>query len=71
MNSKLELIFKNQHDRKTRISIDEPRADLTELEIQAAMNSIITENIFNTSGGDLVAISGARVVTTDIQDFQV
>ncbi|MBS4538160.1 DUF2922 domain-containing protein [Clostridium sp. D2Q-11] len=71
MNSKLELIFKNQQDRKTRISIDEPRADLTEVEIQTAMNSIIAENIFNTSGGDLVAISGARVVTTDIQEFEV
>lgn len=71
MNSKLELIFKNQQDRKTRISIDEPRADLTEAEIQATMNSIIAENIFSSTGGDLVAISGARVVTTDIEEFTV
>lgn len=71
MNSKLELIFKNQQDRKTRISIDEPRADLTATDIQTAMNSIIAENIFDSSGGDLIAISGARIVTTDVQDFEV
>lgn len=69
MSSKIELIFKNQENRSTRISVDEPKADLTEVEVQAAMDNMIAENIFNTSGGDLVAVSGARIVTTQIEDL--
>lgn len=71
MESRLELIFKNQEDRKSKISMDEPRSDLTEGEIQTVMNDIITKNIFDTTGGELVAISSARIVTTEVQEFQV
>jgi len=71
LNKKLELIFKNTMDRKSRISLDDPREDLTEVEITAAMNNIITQNIFETTGGDLVSISGARIITTQVQDFSV
>ncbi|MBS4535796.1 DUF2922 domain-containing protein [Clostridium sp. D2Q-14] len=69
MSKKIELIFKNQKDRTTRISIDNPKEDLTEAEVQVAMDNIIAENIFDTSGGDLVSISGARIVTTQIEDI--
>lgn len=71
MSKKLELIFKNQMDRTSRISVDEPREDLTEVEITAAMNSLIEKNIFETSGGDLKVISGARIITTDIEELTV
>jgi hypothetical protein len=71
LSKKLELIFKNIMDRKTRISLDEPREDLTELEITSAMNNIITQNIFETTGGNLVSIAGARIITTQIQDFSI
>ena len=68
---RLELIFKNQMEKTSKISIDEPKADLTDEEVQAVMNDMITKNIFSTSGGDLVSISGARVVTTDVQEYSV
>ncbi|WP_069650377.1 DUF2922 domain-containing protein [Caloranaerobacter ferrireducens] len=70
-NSRLEMVFKNQLDKKTTISIDNPRDDLTEAEVSAAMNEIILKNIFNSSGGDLVAIAGARIVTTDVQELNL
>ncbi|MTI65556.1 MAG: DUF2922 domain-containing protein [Firmicutes bacterium] len=69
MASKLEMIFKNQTDSKARITIDQPRSDLTQLEVETAMNDIIAKNVFNSNGGDFVAISGARVVTTQINDL--
>ncbi|WP_427338020.1 DUF2922 domain-containing protein [Caloranaerobacter sp. DY30410] len=69
--SKLEMIFKNQLDKKTTISIDNPRDDLTEEQVSAAMNEIILKNVFSSSGGDLVAIAGARIVTTDVQELNV
>jgi len=66
---RLEMIFKNQTDSKARISIDAPRADLSEAEIKAAMDNIIAKNLFNTSGGDLIAVVGARIITTDVQEL--
>ncbi|MGO1653115.1 DUF2922 domain-containing protein [Senegalia sp. (in: firmicutes)] len=71
MSKKLELIFKNQMDRTSRISVDEPREDLTEFEITEAMNALIEKNIFKTSGGDLKTISGARIITTQIEELTV
>ncbi len=70
-DTRLQMIFKNQDDRKKTVSIDSPRADLTDVEVQTAMNDIITKNIFNSSGGDLIGISGARIITTDIQELSV
>ncbi|KGG79970.1 hypothetical protein Y919_08770 [Caloranaerobacter azorensis H53214] len=69
--SKLEMIFKNQLDKKTIISVDNPKDDLTEEEVSTAMNEIILKNIFSSSGGDLVAISGARIVTTNVQELNL
>ncbi|MGO1372495.1 MAG: DUF2922 domain-containing protein [Senegalia sp. (in: firmicutes)] len=71
MSKKLELVFKNQMDRTSRISVDEPREDLTEFEITEAMNALIEKNIFKTSGGDLKTISGARIITTQIEELTV
>ncbi|KPU26397.1 hypothetical protein TR13x_10285 [Caloranaerobacter sp. TR13] len=70
-NSRLEMIFKNQLDKRTTISIDNPRDDLTDMEVSTAMNEIILKNIFNSSGGDLVAIAGARIVTTNVQELNI
>ena len=47
--------------------IDQPRVDVNEADILAAMNLIITKNIF---GGDaLVSAEGAYVVTTSTQEI--
>lgn len=69
VTSKLEMIFLNQSGRKSKIVVDSPRTDLTQPEIQAAMQTIIDKNVFNTTGGDLVAINSARIVTTDTTDI--
>lgn len=66
---KLEMIFKNQLGRTTKISVDNARDDLTELEVQTAMQTIIDKNVFETSSGELVAIDSARIVATDVQEI--
>lgn len=69
--SRLEMIFKNQLDRKTRLSIDNPKPDITEGEVRSVMDNIIAANIFDSTGGDLVGVSGARIVTTQVTDLMV
>ncbi|WP_227762438.1 DUF2922 domain-containing protein [Zhaonella formicivorans] len=69
LTKRLEMIFRNAGGGRTTISVLDPKDTLTEAEVQAAMQTIITKNIFETSGGDLVGIIGARVVTTDVTDL--
>lgn len=58
----LQMTFINQAGTRTTISLDNPRDDLTEVEVVSAMDEIIAKNIFNTSGGDLVSKHSARIV---------
>lgn len=68
-SKRLELIFQNAAGRRTTISIQDPRDDLTEAEVQAAMELIINRNIFTSPGGDLTAVIGARIVSRSVTDI--
>jgi len=69
MATKLRMSFKNALDNTSSISLDDPKADITAIEVQTVMDDIIAKNIFNTSGGDLVAVKGAEVVTTTVNEL--
>lgn len=71
MATKLEMSFKNAMDKKSTISIDNPRSNVTDAEVATVMADIIIRNIFATSGGDLASILSARVVTTTIDELTV
>lgn len=66
---RLEMVFKNQKDKTSRISLDNPREDITEADIKGAMENIVAMNVFETADGDLVSVVSARVVTTDVQEI--
>lgn len=68
--SKLELAFLDSLNKVTRISLDDPRTDLVPSEIQSAMENIIAQNIFTSKDGDFVAVSGARVITTNVNEIE-
>ena len=63
----LDLIFKNAAGKKVILNIEEPKAGITKAEIDAAMGVVVNNNIFNTSGGDIVeAVQGRlRTITLD------
>ena len=63
----LDLIFKNAAGKKVILNIEEPKAGITKAEIDAAMEVVVNNNIFNTSGGDIVeAVEGRlRTITLD------
>lgn len=69
MDKNLELIFKNVAGKNARLSIQNPKEDLTTQEVEALMNDIIDKNVFETSGGDLVEIVGARIVQREVIDL--
>ena len=64
----LDLIFKNAAGKKVTLNIEEPKPGVTKAEIDAAMEVVVNNNVFNTSGGDIVeAVEGClRTVTRDV-----
>ena len=55
----------------SNISLKGIRANLTEVEINAAMDAILTKNAFYSTGGDLVSKVKADIVDKNTSIFQL
>ena len=64
----LDLVFRNAAGKKVSLKIEEPKTGVTKAEIDAAMQAVVENNVFNTSGGNIVeAVEGRlRTITTDV-----
>lgn len=69
ITKKLEMSFQNANGGKVTLSVLDPLDDLVEGDVRAAMQSIIDKNIFESTGGDLVRIVGARIVSTEVAEL--
>ena len=68
---RLLMSFKTDEDRTVSISVDDPRENITEAEIIAAMNVILDNDVFVPNGESLVALVGAKVVETGTQEYDL
>jgi hypothetical protein len=59
----VRLKFGTSDGKKRTISLQYPRADITELEVRSAMQALIDNNIFVNS---LTAIASAEMVETTV-----
>lgn len=66
MSETLQMIFSNAEGRNSTISVVDPDETLTALEVEAVMDSILTKNVFNTTGGDLISKVRAQVVSRSV-----
>ena len=66
MSATLQMIFSNTEGRNSTVSVADPSPELTAFEVEAVMDSIISRNVFTTSGGDLEAKVRAQVVTRTV-----
>jgi hypothetical protein len=71
MTKRLVMSFRNADGNRVSISIDDPRADVTDAEVKAAMQTVLDQDIFNTSGGNMVEIVDAAIVETTTTDLDV
>jgi len=70
-NKSLEMTFVADDGKKVTISVPSPRANMTESEVNNAMNQLIAADIFSDNHGSLIEKSGARTVTRTIETIQV
>jgi hypothetical protein len=70
MSETLQMVFRNVEGRMTTISVTDPAPDITALDVEAVMDSILTRNVFQTSGGDIESKVKAQIVsrTVDVLD---
>ncbi|WP_101843713.1 DUF2922 domain-containing protein [Halobacillus sp. Marseille-P3879] len=68
---KLELKFLNEEEKIVTVSIDDPVEPVNEADVNAAMDAIIEENCFFSSGGDLITKKEARIVERNVTSIQL
>ena len=68
---RLLMTFKTTDDKKVSLSVDNPREDITESEIKAAMDLVVSKNIFAPNGADIVSAVEAKVVVTDTTAYDL
>ena len=68
---RLVMTFKTDGDRKVSLVVDDPREDISESEIKAAMDLVIAKNIFAPNGDDIVQAVDAKVVVTDTTAYDL
>lgn len=67
----LIMTFKNAAGSNTNISLKGVRENLTEAEINTAMDAILTKNVFNSTGGDLASKVKADIVDKNTSTFEL
>ncbi|MCO5387319.1 DUF2922 domain-containing protein [Desulfosporosinus sp.] len=68
-NKVIRLTFTTVAGKTFSIALPNPRADLTKAEAEAVMDTIISKNIFITTGGELVGKRDIRVIDTSTNDL--
>lgn len=68
MAKTLELQFLNVEGKTVKVNVDSPIEPVDPVAISAAMDSILTANIFVTSGGEFVSKKGARIVERNVTE---
>jgi hypothetical protein len=70
MDTMLEMIFKTGLGRSFRLTLNNPRTDLTPTEVEDAMNLIIEKDLFAAEGG-VAEIDSAQIVTTQVETIVI
>ncbi|WP_017380569.1 DUF2922 domain-containing protein [Paenisporosarcina sp. TG-14] len=65
----LEMLFDTAQGKKFTISVDEPRVDLTGLEVDSGMQALLASNVFNADGANLVSAYQARIVERNVTEL--
>ncbi|SFE11468.1 Protein of unknown function [Lentibacillus persicus] len=68
---KLELKFLNEDGKTVTYSLEEPIEPADPQAIKSAMDEIIAQNAFTSTGGDVVSIKEARIVERTVEEIEL
>ena len=68
--TKLDLNFLTEEGKKKKITLNSPKAELTEEEVTQAMDAIVDSKLCENGGAiNYFEVRGARYVTTAVEDI--
>ncbi|MGP4106274.1 DUF2922 domain-containing protein [Virgibacillus sp. L01] len=68
---KLELKFLNEDGKTVTYSLDNPVEPVDSAAVTSAMDEIITQDAFSSSGGNLVSKKSARIVERNVVEVDL
>lgn len=68
---KIELFFENEDGKTVKYSLDKPVEPIDAQSVHETMDEIIAQNVFYSSGGDLVAKKSARIVENIVEEIDL
>ena len=68
-NRVVRMTFTTTTGRVYSLTLPNPRADLSKEDVEAAMDIILTKNIFITTGGELVGKKDIKIIDTSTEDL--
>ncbi|MDN4609003.1 DUF2922 domain-containing protein [Sporosarcina highlanderae] len=71
MAKSLQLNFYTAAGKQTSLTVDEPRANLTPSEVEAAMQEIIDSQVFEVDGSFLASVKGARIIDRTVEELVI
>lgn len=71
MKTRLLMTFKDEDAKRVSLTVDEPRTDITEVEIKEAMDLVVSKNIFAPNGLSIVGAVEAKLVVTDTTEYDL
>ena len=67
MERTLRLIFRDEERRNTTMSVSDPHDELNSVDVEFAMDLILSSDVFETSGGSIVGKVKAEVVSREVE----
>ena len=67
----LQMTFVNEIGDQVRLTIPNIRPDVTQAEVSTAMEAIIAQNIFYTSGGDFKTKYSAQLIRRQVTKLEL
>lgn len=71
MTRNLNMVFLNQAGKNTSINIADISDTATPEQVRNLMQLIISKNIFESTGGDLVSAISADIITRSVEEINV
>ncbi|WP_010677115.1 DUF2922 domain-containing protein [Bacillus timonensis] len=71
MAKTLEMQFTNEAGKTATVSIENPKEPVDPAAVTAAMDLIVSSDVFLTPGGPITAKKGARVVERNIEAVEI
>jgi hypothetical protein len=68
---RLEMRFENEAGRIVTYTLDDPIEPVDHEAVNAAMDTVIEQDAFSSSGGNIVAKRSARVVEQIVEDIDI